>query len=217
MYVRLAFAVAAHLEPEILLVDEVLAVGDLSFQRKCLGQMEEIAGTGRTVLFVSHNMNAVRGLCTRVRADRRRPSGGRRPYRGRGPQLHRRADDRIRPRGCDLARPLGSDDELLITGLRVLDPGGQVRRTVPQQGRAQRRDRRRRVLRANGGIPGGIRPLAVRTGWPFGRGTRMATRSGWPRTPVGPRPLRCTIPAGVLNEGSYGVIPGPTSIAATGS
>jgi len=66
MYVRLAFAVAAHLDPEILLVDEVLSVGDLGFQRKCLGQMGQIAGSGRTVVLVSHNMGAVRGLCTRV-------------------------------------------------------------------------------------------------------------------------------------------------------
>ena len=66
MYVRLAFAVAAHLEPEILVVDEVLAVGDAEFQKRCLGKMKEIAtGSGRTVLFVSHNMTAVRGLCSR--------------------------------------------------------------------------------------------------------------------------------------------------------
>ncbi|HET6409433.1 MAG TPA: ABC transporter ATP-binding protein [Chthoniobacteraceae bacterium] len=64
MYVRLAFAVAAHLEPEILVVDEVLAVGDAEFQRKCLGKMQEVSrGHGRTVLFVSHNMGAVRKLC----------------------------------------------------------------------------------------------------------------------------------------------------------
>lgn len=65
MYVRLAFAVAAHLEPEILVVDEVLAVGDAEFQRKCLGRMQEVAGQGRTVLFVSHNMGAISTLCTR--------------------------------------------------------------------------------------------------------------------------------------------------------
>lgn len=66
MYVRLAFAVAAHLEPEILVVDEVLAVGDAEFQRKCLGKMQEVAAMhGRTVLFVSHNMEAIRALCTR--------------------------------------------------------------------------------------------------------------------------------------------------------
>lgn len=65
MYVRLAFAVAAHLDPEILIVDEVLAVGDAEFQKKCLGKMKEVsAGTGRTVLFVSHNMIAIQALCT---------------------------------------------------------------------------------------------------------------------------------------------------------
>ena len=64
MYVRLAFAVAAHLEPEILLVDEVLAVGDAAFQKKCLGKMGDVARGGRTVLFVSHNMASVESLCT---------------------------------------------------------------------------------------------------------------------------------------------------------
>ena len=66
MYVRLAFAVAAHLEPEILIVDEVLAVGDAQFQKKCLGKMEDVGKEGRTVLFVSHNMQAIRQLCDRV-------------------------------------------------------------------------------------------------------------------------------------------------------
>ena len=65
MYVRLAFAVAAHLEPEILIVDEVLAVGDASFQRRCLGRMKTVAEEGRTVLFVSHNMDAMLNLCQR--------------------------------------------------------------------------------------------------------------------------------------------------------
>lgn len=65
MYVRLAFAVAAHLEPEILVVDEVLAVGDAAFQKKCLGKMGDVANEGRTVLFVSHNMASIRSLCNR--------------------------------------------------------------------------------------------------------------------------------------------------------
>ena len=65
MYVRLAFAVAAHLEPEILIVDEVLAVGDAEFQRRCLGKMRDVAGLGRTIVFVSHNMQAVQNLCDR--------------------------------------------------------------------------------------------------------------------------------------------------------
>jgi lipopolysaccharide transport system ATP-binding protein len=66
MYVRLAFAVAAHLEPEILLIDEVLAVGDAAFQKKCLGKMGEVAEEGRTVLFVSHNMSAIQSLCKKA-------------------------------------------------------------------------------------------------------------------------------------------------------
>lgn len=66
MYLRLAFSVAAHLRPEILLVDEVLAVGDAAFQRKCLGKMEEVANQGRTVIFVSHNMSAIQELCQRA-------------------------------------------------------------------------------------------------------------------------------------------------------
>src|SRR5882762_3830768 len=66
MYMRLAFAVAAHLEPEVLVVDEVLAVGDMQFQKKCLGKMGRVAKEGRTVIFVSHNMAAVQSLCSRA-------------------------------------------------------------------------------------------------------------------------------------------------------
>lgn len=79
MYVRLAFAVAAHLEPEILVVDEVLAVGDAEFQKKCLGKMGDVAGKGRTVLFVSHNLAAIGTLCTRalLLSNGRRISDGR--------------------------------------------------------------------------------------------------------------------------------------------
>ena len=66
MYMRLAFAVASHLEPEILVIDEVLAVGDATFQKKCLGKLDEVAKQGRTVLFVSHNMVAVQSLCSRA-------------------------------------------------------------------------------------------------------------------------------------------------------
>jgi lipopolysaccharide transport system ATP-binding protein len=93
MYTRLAFAVAAHLEPEILIVDEVLAVGDSSFQRKCLGKMDDVTRLGRTVLFVSHNMAAVTRLCPRApsgqraRGRVRQEPGGGRPVRGG----HRRA------------------------------------------------------------------------------------------------------------------------------
>ena len=76
MYVRLAFAVAAHLEPEILVVDEVLAVGDAQFQKKCMGKMSEVGKQGRTVLFVSHNMNAIEQLCTKIMYIRDRTTSG---------------------------------------------------------------------------------------------------------------------------------------------
>ena len=66
MYVRLAFAVAAHLEPEVLMIDEVLAVGDMRFQKKCLGKMNEVSNSGRTIFFVSHNMDAILSLCSAV-------------------------------------------------------------------------------------------------------------------------------------------------------
>src|SRR5258708_7039096 len=66
MYMRLAFGVAAYLEPEILLVDEVLAVGDIQFQKKCLGKMADVSRSGRTILFVSHNLASVQTLCTRA-------------------------------------------------------------------------------------------------------------------------------------------------------
>jgi lipopolysaccharide transport system ATP-binding protein len=78
MYVRLAFAVAAHLEPEVLVVDEVLAVGDIQFQKKCLGKMDEVSRSGRTILFVSHNMEAISTLCSRAIVLR----DGRIAYRG---------------------------------------------------------------------------------------------------------------------------------------
>jgi len=79
MYLRLAFAVAAHLEPEILVIDEVLAVGDAAFQKKCLGKMSEVSAHGRTVLFVSHDMNAIAALCSTVHL----LNGGRIVYSGK--------------------------------------------------------------------------------------------------------------------------------------
>ena len=66
MYVRLAFAVAAHLDPEVLIIDEVLAVGDYEFQQRCMGRIEDISTSGRTVIFVSHDMQAITRLCNRV-------------------------------------------------------------------------------------------------------------------------------------------------------
>ena len=106
MYVRLAFAVAAHLNPEILVVDEVLAVGDAEFQRKCMGKMNEVAKGGRTVVFVSHNMAAVEALCNRCvllrEGQKFFPGGSRSCDRavwpiGRGGQRDYRVDGEVLP------------------------------------------------------------------------------------------------------------------------
>ena len=127
MYVRLAFAVAAHLEPEILIIDEVLAVGDAAFQRKCLGKMQEVSSKdGRTVLFVSHNMNAVAGLCGRCIL---LESGG---VRQAGPSAEVVAEY-IASQAFDVAERVWAwpgnapgDDTVRLLGLRVVQDGAVV-------------------------------------------------------------------------------------------
>jgi len=132
MYLRLAFAVAAHLDPDILLVDEVLAVGDAAFQSKCLGKMDEVAHEGRTVLFVSHNMGAVRSLCKRAvwldRGEVRQQGGSARVV-----------SDYLASYGAHDSAGVGSvfaqdgnaflaeSEDLGLCGLRLLGPNGRVR------------------------------------------------------------------------------------------
>ena len=126
MYVRLAFAVAAHLEPEILVVDEVLAVGDAEFQKKCLGKMGDVAHAGRTVLFVSHNMGSIQQLCSRaillnggqiLADDNAGAVVGR--YLSIGAT---KLGERL---WTDIAQALG-DDTARLYAVRVLDQRGQV-------------------------------------------------------------------------------------------
>ena len=127
MYVRLAFSVAAHLEPEVLIVDEVLAVGDTEFQKKCLGKMGEVATHGRTVLFVSHNLGAVRALTRRglvlregqIVAD----SGIEGAVQTYLSDRKVAADDRRIWRWDEGARPGGADVELLEVQLRGAQSG----------------------------------------------------------------------------------------------
>jgi lipopolysaccharide transport system ATP-binding protein len=120
MYLRLAFAVAAHLEAEVLLVDEVLAVGDAAFQRKCLGKMSEVAGSGRTILFVSHNMTAIAALCSRclLIADGRIQAEG-----PPGTVIERYMSEAERPMSIPLRdRPdRAGDGRVRLTALRLLD------------------------------------------------------------------------------------------------
>ena len=135
MYVRLAFAVAAHLEPEILLVDEVLAVGDMAFQKKCLGKMGDVAKEGRTILFVSHNLSTIQSLCDRaillrdglgvfdgearlavqkyVEPDTAYPD-----FSSLGHRNDRRGGDKLRFMGCKLKSDDGGNTDSLFCGNR---------------------------------------------------------------------------------------------------
>jgi lipopolysaccharide transport system ATP-binding protein len=128
MKVRLAFSVAAHLEPDILVIDEVLAVGDAEFQRKCLGKMDEVAGEGRTVLFVSHDMDAITRLCTRALL----LDGGRLVAEGDAPAMVHRylngvsgAESSAAWTGRD-----GAGRGVELRSVRVLDSAGELAPTV---------------------------------------------------------------------------------------
>jgi len=204
MYVRLAFAVAAHLEPEILLVDEVLSVGDIAFQRKCLGQMGEIAGSGRTVVLVSHNMGAVRGLCTRVvEIEQGRPVAD-------GPAdeiVNRYIAKQLKAGGSvlDLPRPLGKAGELLITAVRVLDDDGKAVGPF-HSSKPTTIEIDVDVERTNSAYQVGFDLLSS-------GGTVLRTwhtdgpPDTWPPLQAGHNTLRSVIPPGILNEGSYAVAP----------
>ncbi len=215
MFVRLAFAVAAHLEPEILLVDEVLAVGDLSFQRKCLGQMERDRRLGPHGLLREPQHERRPQPVHPLRPDRRRPPCGRRPDRGRGARLHRPADVRVgRAAGPD-ATPRQGRRAPHHRAARAR-PAGQGGRAVPQQGRAHRRDRRPGLSRQPG-LPGRVRPgLRQRSGVPHA-GTRTATRSTGRSCRSVSR--RCAAPCRQVcsTRAATASSRRPTSIEATGS
>ena len=123
MRVRLAFAVAAHLEPDVLMIDEVLAVGDVAFQNKCIGRMSEVASSGRSVLFVSHNMAAVQSLCDRaVLLDEGRVLGS-----GPVPDVIARYLERNRETHVNASGPLGvsTDGTLVVNAIQTLDADGE--------------------------------------------------------------------------------------------
>ena len=204
MFVRLAFAVAAHLEPEILLVDEVLSVGDLGFQRKCLGQMEQIAGAGRTVVFVSHNMGAVRSLCSRV-VD---IEAGHVVADGPPDEtVNGYIANQMATGGAvlHLPRPLGEPDYLLITAVRVVDEAGRTEGPFHS----------RRPIAVEIDIDVARENAAYQVGFDLLSGEGLLLRSwhtdglpeDWPPVTTGRSTLRCELPAGLLNDGRYGVAP----------
>jgi len=207
MYVRLAFAVAAHLEPEILLVDEVLAVGDAAFQKKCLGKMEDVAKEGRTVLFVSHQMTAVKSLCSRVIL------------------IHNGSL-------LEDGEPETVISHYLAEGSNGLTP--ERIWTIPETrpGNSQIRLMAIRVLNASGEIQkvyGSSQPIVIEMEFELNHehralfvGFDLISQSGvilfrschnqspeaeWPELKLGINKLQCTIPANMLNAGAYFVAP----------
>lgn len=124
--VRLAFAVAAHLEPEVMIIDEVLAVGDVEFQRKCLGKMKDVANSGRTILFVSHNMSAINSLCSRcVLLDAGRVEAMGEPGAITSQYLNKNNDELTGEKDLS-ASPISGDGAGRITHLRWTNINGKV-------------------------------------------------------------------------------------------
>jgi len=204
MYLRLAFAVAAHLEPEILVVDEVLAVGDAEFQRKCLGKMSDVAQAGRTVLFVSHNMSAILRLTEETLVLEK----GRLAYRAATPEA---VDYYMAAGFSDAGERLWQASEVPADAapfqplaLRVRDPKGRVvdtaRSTEPLSIEVEYR-----LDQPITGLRVGIYLLTMRGEYVFtsfdtddpGKFEQHSTR------PAGHYVSRCTLPANWLNEGRY--------------
>jgi len=205
MFVRLAFAVAAHLEPEILLVDEVLAVGDAAFQKKCLGKMEDVARGGRTVLFVSHNMAAVTRLCQRAVVLNRglvtidapaAEATARYMQSDSGTMAERRWGDVSSAPGDDVAR---------LRAVRVLNSQGLVADTVDIREPLS-------IELEYQHMASSLRPTAVVHIVNEGGITLFATNDWedrrWYNTPRSPGLVRarCTIPGNFLAEGHFFVL-----------
>jgi lipopolysaccharide transport system ATP-binding protein len=201
MYVRLAFAVAAHLEPEILIVDEVLAVGDVAFQRKCLGQMQEVGRSGCTVLFVSHNMPAVESLCSRaLLLDRGRVAaqGG---VHEMVQEYHRRVLAAYGKEEVNLATfDTPSRIHKVFRSVTLLDDAGAATNFVPIGGRFR--------LRLNLDAPRSIDCPEFLIGIEDNSGTRLLTLESPHSNPVlerltGQGVLECTVDKFPLAPGDY--------------
>ena len=201
----LAFSVAAHLEPEILIVDEVLAVGDAGFQKKCLGKMEDVATGGRTVLFVSHNMQAINSLCDsaiRIEAGRIVDSGEARTVVA--DYLSEMADT-----SASITWEPGQgpgDEEVRLTCVQVLDSSGEVANVVstvdPFSVRMEFD-----LFRLDEALCIGF-DLAASDGTIVMRSYQTdVAQEEWPALQIGRNSIGCIIPAGLLNEGSYFVMP----------
>lgn len=206
MYMRLAFAVAAHLEPEILVIDEVLAVGDAEFQRKCLGKMGEVSESGRTVLFVSHNLNAVETLCTTALSlDRGRVLEHGSDVRG---IINRYLSTATGPSAIsEWVNTSNALDHPAVrpTYLAVVDGSGR-----PLSGAARNDERLWVVIRAeikqpDPALNGGFSLFDQDSRELLWSLTTDGPESEWPKLDRGEVELRCELPRRLLNEGIYRV------------
>ncbi len=205
MYLRLAFSVAAHLEPEIFLIDEVLAVGDDQFQKKCMGKIGEVAGQGRTIIFVSHQMSAVKTLCTRAllihRGELVRDGS---PGEVVNEYLTGEASE-LRPEKVWDGQGLGNS-EVRLVGLRVRDPSGRLsswhRSSQPIQIELEFD-----LASLHSAFCIGF-DLINREGLTVFRSLQNDRgEEDWPPLRAGRNRLLCTIPPGVLNGGRYFIAP----------
>ncbi len=207
MYVRLAFAIAAHLQPEILLIDEVLAVGDMAFQKRCLGKMRDVARRGRTVLFVSHNMAAVRGLCDRAMV---LEGGGASHYddveqgvraylAAAAPRTGQQwlAEQTTSPPDTDVVRPVR---------LALVDAGGKVTGPIVPRHERVWVELDFELKRAADDLTIGVAVYDMIGTYLFHSYQTDGPESGWPRLRVGSNRLCAELPVALLNEGDYRVV-----------
>lgn len=202
MQMRLAFAVAAHLEPEILVVDEVLAVGDEAFQRKCLGKMESVTGEGRTVLFVSHNMAAVEKLCRSaiwLQAGKIEAAG--RDVRGILNRYHEAASGGVK--GAAESTATVDSPWLTLNGFRLVDRHGRTwREPIPNDAPAFV-EVALTVKKIDRALMAGY-TLYDDDGLPLYMTTSIdGPESAWPEWRLGRIVLRSELPRRLLNEGTY--------------
>lgn len=203
MYMRLAFAVAAHLEPDILIVDEVLAVGDAAFQRKCIGKMSSVAKEGRTVLFVSHNMQAISALCRRsvlLEKGRVKEVGETQPI------VERYLEAQI-TEATEVEWPLGSapgNDVARLLSVRVLDKAG-VKAYDHSITEPITLEIRFAVLQPDTDINASFHVYNEQGTCLFAVGTNYNPEWSRQRCGRGLYTGRCTIPANFLNEGAHQV------------
>ena len=203
MYVRLAFAVAAHLNPEILIVDEVLAVGDTEFQKKCLGKMGEVAKSGRTVLFVSHNMAAVKNLCNQtILLD----NGNLKMYSNTADVVLYYETSSYRAGYSEWinTQKERTDDEAYIVSLNIFDGSFKARSSYFNSEEI--------ILRFTLHInePSTNLKLGVdivSDGIVAFRSSHIDTWPSTPSLPIGLHKVDCHLPAWLLNGGDYSIIP----------